>query len=215
LAKAQDDLHRRIKSLEDELQIALEEKEKAFRYQWVKGKAKFEAEALLQHRDLKYWLPSYILHSRVLAVITAPLIYAGFLPFLFLDLFIGIYQGVCFPVYGIPKVRREDYFIFDRGHLKYLNLVERLNCAYCSYANGLCAYVTEIAARTEQHWCPIKHSRRLRAPHSRYSRFFDYGNAALYQRQIERVRNDFVDLRNLTENGPGRSPDTSQDSGSK
>lgn len=214
MAKAQEDLHRRIKTLEDELETVLEEKERAFRYFWVKGKAKFEHEVLSEHKDLKYWLPSYVLHSRFLAVITAPLIYLGFFPFCFLDVFLAIYQGVCFPVYGIPKVIRSDYLIFDRGHLKYLNLVERLNCAYCSYANGLCAYVTEIAARTEQHWCPIKHARRLRAPHSRYTRFFDYGDAARYQRRIETVRSDFVDLRTLTGNGRG-SPDGSHDSGSK
>jgi hypothetical protein len=214
VAKAQEDLHRRIKTLEDELQTALEEKERAFRYFWVKGKAKFEQEVLSQHKDLKYWLPSYILHSRFLAVITAPLIYLGFFPFCFLDIFLAIYQGVCFPVYGIPKVIRSDYLIFDRGHLRYLNLVERLNCVYCSYANGLCAYVTEIAALTEQHWCPIKHARRLRAPHTRYTRFLDYGDAARYQRQIEKVRNDFVDLQTLTANGRS-SADGSQDSRSK
>jgi hypothetical protein len=201
VAETKDDLHRRIKILEDELQTALEEKERAFHYYWVKGKAKFEKEVLSQHRELKYWLPLYILHSRFLAVITAPVIYAGFFPFLFLDLFLTIYQGVCFPIYGIPRVRRADYLVFDRGHLKYLNLVERLNCVYCSYANGLCGYVTEISARTEQQWCPIKHARRLRAPHSRYTRFFDYGDATQYQRQVEKVRNDFVDLQTLTSKG--------------
>jgi hypothetical protein len=148
------------------------------------------------------YLPLYIFRSRILVLITAPVIYVGLFPFLFLDLFLVMYQGVCFPLYGIPKVKREDYFIFDRAHLKYLNLAERLNCAYCSYANGLCGYVTEIAARTEQHWCPIKHARRLRSPHSRYSRFFDYGDARLYQRQVEKVRNDFVDLRSLTSKQP-------------
>src|SRR5712691_6229924 len=200
VAKAQEDLHQRIKTLEDELKTVLEEKEQAFRYKWVKGKAKFEKAVLSEHKQLKHWLPSYIIHSRFLAVITAPVIYAGFFPFCLLDLFLAIYQGICFPVYGIPKVKRSDYLIFDRGHLRYLNLVERLNCVYCSYANGLCAYVTEISALTEQHWCPIKHARRLRAPHSRYTRFFDYGNAELYQRQIEKVRSDFVDLRTLTAN---------------
>jgi hypothetical protein len=211
LAETQEDLHQRIKTLQDELQIALEEKERAFRYFWVKGKAKFEEEVLSQHRTLKYGLPSYILHSRFLAVITAPVIYFGFFPFLFLDVFLAIYQGVCFSVYGIPKVIRADYVIFDRGHLKYLNLLERLNCVYCSYANGLCAYATEVVARTEQHWCPIKHARRLRAPHSRYTRFFDYGDAGSYQRKIEGVRNDFVDLRTLTGNRGG-SKDERRDS---
>lgn len=169
MAEIEEHLHRRIKTLEDELQIALEEKERAFRYFWVKGKAKFQEETLSQHKKLKSWLPSYILHSRFLAVITAPLIYIGFFPFLFLDAFLAIYQGVCFPIYGIPRVIRADYLIFDRGRLKYLNLVERLNCAYCSYANGLCAYVTEVAARTEQHGYPIKHAPSSRAPLTVYA----------------------------------------------
>ena len=138
-------------------------------------------------------------------VLTAPVIYLGTIPFCLLDLFLAFYQGICFPIFGIPKVRRADYFVFDRGGLKYLILLERLNCMYCSYANGLCAYVTEIAARTEQHWCPIKHAIRLRAPHSRYPHFFDYGDAQRYGRQIETVRNDFVDVRSLTSTRPDAS----------
>jgi hypothetical protein len=202
MAQIKEDLSQRIKTLENELHVALEEKERAFRYRWVHGKAKFDEEVLSQQRKLKVWLPSYVLHSRVLALVTAPVIYLGFIPFALLDLFLAIYQAACFPVYGIPKVKRADYLILDRGHLKYLNLLERFNCFYCSYANGLCAYVTEVAARTEQHWCPIKHARRLRAPHSRYPHFFDYGNADQFHRQLETVRNDFVDLRSLTSNQP-------------
>jgi hypothetical protein len=118
----------------------------------------FEEAVLRRHRSLKQWLPRYLLHSSFLAYVTAPMIYVGVIPFGLLDLFLAIYQGICFPVYGIPKVRRADYIVFDRGRLKYLNLLERLNCIYCSYANGLFPYATEVAARTEQHWCPIKHA---------------------------------------------------------
>jgi hypothetical protein len=132
------------------------------------------------------------------------MIYVGVIPFGLLDLFLAIYQGICFPVYGIPKVRRADYIVFDRGRLKYLNLLERLNCIYCSYANGLFPYATEVAARTEQHWCPIKHAARQRAPHSRYARFFDYGDAQRYRDHVETLRNDFVDLRTLTSRPPGK-----------
>jgi hypothetical protein len=134
--------------------------------------------------------------------LTAPVIYAGVAPFLLLDLFLTVFQATCFSLYGIPKVQRADYIIFDRRQLKYLNLLERLNCVYCSYANGLFAYATEVAGRTEQHWCPIKHATRLRSPHSRYSHFFDYGDAQQYRRQIETVRNDFVDVRSLTSPRP-------------
>jgi hypothetical protein len=184
--------------LEKELKAALEEKELAFRYRWERGKATFEEGVLAEQHKLKRWLPSYIRDSRFVVLLTAPVIYFGFFPFCFLDLFLALYQSLCFPIYRIPKVRRADYLIFDRGRLKYLNLLERLNCAYCSYANGLCAYATEVAARTEQHWCPIKHARRLRSPHSRYPRFFDYGDGQQYSRQVETVRNDFVDVRSVT-----------------
>lgn len=197
MTPAEQHLSDRIKSLEKELATVLAEKEKAFEYSFVRGKARFAETVLRRHREHKQWLPSYLLHSSILAYLTAPVIYSGFVPFLLLDLFLAVYQGICFPVYGVPKARRADYIIFDRGNLKYLNLLERLNCAYCSYGNGVLAWGVEVAARTEQHWCPIKHAQRLRAPHSRYGHFFDYGDAEKYSKEIEIVRNDFVDLKTL------------------
>jgi hypothetical protein len=194
----QEHLSSRIRSLEQELQSALEEKEKAFQYRWVQGKAHFEPATLSEHHSLKDWLPSYLLHSDFLAYVTAPIIYSGIVAFWLLDLFLTVYQGICFPVYGVPKAKRSDYIVFDRGRLKYLNLLERLNCVYCSYGNGVLAYGVEVAARTEQHWCPIKHAARLRAPHSRYGHFLDYGDARGYRQEIGTVRNDFVDLKSLT-----------------
>ena len=202
MAHTPDDLTERIKALEKQLAAAVEEKERLIQFQWAKGKVLFEEAVLAQHRKLKSSLAGYILDSRFLAILTAPVIYFGVVPFLLVDLFLVLYQAICFPVYGIPKVRREDYFIFDRGSLKYLNLVERINCIYCSYGNGLFAYAAEISGRTEQHWCPIKHARRLRAPHNRYGHFVPYGNAGQYREQIETVRNDFVDLRTLVPSRP-------------
>jgi len=188
----------RIKSLENELAKVLAEKEKAFEYSFIRGKARFAEAVLKRHKEHKVWLPSYLLHSNILAYLTAPVIYSGIIPFFLLDLFLTVYQGICFPVYGVPKARRADYIVFDRGNLKYLNLLERLNCVYCSYGNGVLAFGVEVAARTEQHWCPIKHAQRLRAPHSRYGHFFDYGDAQKYSQEIETVRNDFVDIKTLT-----------------
>lgn len=193
-----EDLSRRIKAFEKEFQAVLEAKEQAFRYHWAKGRATFEQEVQAQHRKLKSGLLGYVLHARLMTALTAPIIYLGVIPFALLDLFLAIFQQTCFRAYGIPRVARRDYLIFDRGRLKYLNALERFNCFYCSYVNGLCTYFTEIAARTEQHWCPIKHAKRLRAPHSRYSHFFDYGNADQYVRKIESVRSDFVDLSGQT-----------------
>jgi len=111
-----------------------------------------------------------------------------------LDAAVAIYQLVCFPIYGIPKVRRKDYLVFDRGRLAYLNTIEKVGCIYCSYANGLLALVTEIAARTEQHFCPIKHARRLAKMHSRYANFLPYGDARAYREQSAALANAYSDL---------------------
>ena len=123
-------------------------------------------------------------------ILTAPAIYALIIPFLLLDLFVMLYQAACFPVYGIPRVRRSDYLAFDRGQLAYLNDIEKLNCAYCSYANGLVAYVREVASRTEEYWCPIKHARRVLGVHARYGSFVDYGAGDAYRHDLERLRTE-------------------------
>ena len=52
-------------------------------------------------------------------------------------------------VYGIPKVRRSDYLVFDQGDLACLNVLERFNCLYCSYGNGIAAWLREIAVPTK------------------------------------------------------------------
>jgi hypothetical protein len=173
----------------------LEEEIKSEFYELRKGEVWFSDEIKREHRKLKTSLLRYIVHSRVLAVLTAPFIYACIIPLALLDLFMSIYQAVCFPVYGVPKARRRDYMAIDRNKLRYLNALEGLNCMYCSYANGLLAYAVEIAARTEQHWCPIKHARRIQHAHDRYAHFLPYGDAPAYREGIEKVRNDFGDLK--------------------
>lgn len=138
-----------------------------------------------------------VLNSRFLVLLTTPVIWACLLPILLVDMIGSFYQSVCFPIYGIPKVRRHDYLAFDRHHLGYLNTIEKLNCEYCAYVNGILAYFTEIAARTEQYWCPIKHARCLKCAHSRYRKFVDYGDAEQYRRHLAEVRRSFQDV------GPG------------
>lgn len=75
----------------------------------------FSLETLREHRLLKTSLWSHI-PAHILVILSVPLIYACVVPFMLLDLAVAIYQAICFPVYGIPKVRRRDYLIFDRGH---------------------------------------------------------------------------------------------------
>jgi len=57
-----------------------------------------------------------------------------------------------------------------------------------SIATGLLAYVREVAARTEQYWCPIKHARAAPAPHGHYQQFLDYGDARGYRRELPAIR---------------------------
>jgi hypothetical protein len=178
----------KMRSLETELEAELAKHRAELRVGLEKGRAIFEDEILRRHRELRTRLSAYILAARPLVVITAPVIYSVIVPLVLLDLFITVYQAVCFPVYGIPKVRRRDYLVFDRHHLAYLNALEKLNCAYCSYANGLIAYVREIASRTEQYWCPVKHARRLIGAHTYYAAFEDYGDAEGYRRRLEELR---------------------------
>jgi hypothetical protein len=175
-------LTEKFQELESDLEAELARRRADLRFGLEKGEALFEEEVLRRHRELNTRLSSYILKAPPLMILTAPVIYALIIPFVMLDLFVTVYQFICFPVYGIPKVRRSSYLVFDRHHLAYLNALEKFNCAYCSYGNGIIAYVREVASRTEQYWCPIKHARRLIGAHARCAMFADYGDAEGFRR---------------------------------
>jgi hypothetical protein len=179
------DLTRRIKALERELELELAKRRAGLRYGLERGKVVFDEEIRQLHAQARTSLRRYLLNARPLVVLSAPFIYSLILPLLLLHACVALYQAVCFPIYRIQKVRRSDYMVFDRQHLSYLNVVEKLNCAYCSYANGLIAYVGEIAARTEAYWCPIKHARRLAYTHQYYTEFSDYGDAQAYREVLD------------------------------
>jgi hypothetical protein len=154
----------------------------------------FSLEDLIEHRLLKISSWKHLRNTKWLVILSSPLIYACVLPFLLVDVSVALYQFVCFPIYGIPKVSRKEYLVFDRGALAYLNTIEKVGCIYCSYANGLLALITEIAARTEQHFCPIKHARRLAAEPSRYPKYLPYGDARAYREQSAAVAQDYGDI---------------------
>jgi hypothetical protein len=175
----------RIRALEGELDAELAKRSADLRIGIEHGRVAFEEELLRRHRQLRSKLLPYVLGAHPLIMLTSPVIYAGIVPFLLLDLFVSVFQAVCFPIYGIAKVKRADYLMFDRHHLAYLNALEKVNCAYCSYANGIVAFAREIAARTEQYWCPIKHARRVIGTHTRYALFDDYGNGEGYQQRLQ------------------------------
>ncbi len=182
-----EELLARIRILQDEV----EDEYRKARDELGLKRAQLAEEFLRQQRRYKVGLLGFLGRTRPLVALTAPLIYAGCIPFLLMDLFVTLYQAVCFPIYRIPKVRRADYLVFDRAELPYLNAIEKFNCFYCSYGNGVAAYTREVAARTEQYWCPIKHARRIHAAHGRYPNFFEHGDAEAFRRGLERLREQY------------------------
>jgi hypothetical protein len=184
----------RIRRIEDEIEQGFKQRRTAWHADFDDRRVRFEREVLEQQRRFRTGLLKYLLASDWRNVLSAPFVYAVLLPLLLLDLFVVTYQFVCFPLFGIARVRRRDYLIFDRSHLAYLNAVEKANCAYCSYANGLASYLKEVVARTEQYWCPIKHARRVVQAHPYYGGFADYGDGEAYRRELESLREQLARL---------------------
>lgn len=187
-----DDLIMRIRELEYELSLELEKElheiRERFRYTIERGKVRFQESALATQKAFKKNLYRYLRDSNLMFVLSSPVIYSLFFVLVFLDLFLALYQLLCFPVYKMKKVDRRDYVIIDRQHLAYLNLVEKINCMYCGYANGLLSYALEIGSKTEEYWCPIKHAKKTRDPHSRYQTFLEYGDAEGYKSKMGEFR---------------------------
>ena len=177
-----------IRELENSVQAEMRRREEELKYRLSEGKVIFEREVLELHKKIAKPLFSYIIKAPILTILSAPIIYAMIVPAVLMDLSLWIYQMVCFPIYKIPKVKRSDHIVLDRHYLKYLNLLERLNCDYCSYFNGLASYAVEIAARTEQYWCPIKHASGKARYHSTAHLFVDYGDAEAYKTRLAEIR---------------------------
>ena len=175
-------------ALENDLRTAVHEQESKMFFQ-IKGKrVEFESSVKAAHRKLKKNFFRWLVTDRPQNLITGPIIYAMIFPLMMLDICVSFYQWACFPIYGITRVRRADYIVFDRRHLGYLNFIEKFHCTYCEYGNGLMSYMAEILARTEEYFCPIKHAHKILGTHTRYNRFLDYGDAADYEAKLEEYR---------------------------
>jgi len=186
-----------IKALEKELREEIQ-RIRIETYEIRDRTVRFPDEIRAHHKAQAVRLFDYLRHAKLKHVLTAPVIWLCVFPALLLDLIVSLFQAICFPVYGIPKVRRRDYIVIDRHYLAYLNIIQKANCLFCGYFNGLLAYVSEIAARTEQYWCPIKHASQLKVEHSRYKRFVEYGDSEQFQARARSLRSDFRGL----EEGP-------------
>ena len=202
-----------MSALEEDLRREVQAQEASALYQIKGRRIEFEESVHQAHLKLKtsffHWLVTY----RPQNLITGPIIYSMIFPMLLLDACVSFYQATCFPIYGIVKVRRADYMVFDRQQLGYLNFIEKFHCTYCAYGNGLMAYVSEIVGRTEEYFCPIKHARKMLGAHSRYARFLRYGEAEDYEARLERFRVGLGELKPV-ESADSQASDTGHSPGS-
>lgn len=181
-------LLRQIAELEDELRTALHEQQTRVLYRIEGKRIEFEQGIREAQAKLRLGLFKWLADSQLRNVISAPVIYSMIVPLALLDLALTVFQTICFPLYRAPAVKRGDYILLDRFHLPYLNSLEKLNCVYCAYAAGVIAYAREIAARTEQYWCPIKHARKVIDPHRRYARYADFADGEHYHEVLASMR---------------------------
>lgn len=183
----------KIARLEQELLEEIKEQQEEFQYRLEGSRVKFEKSVEDAHRQFKTAILPWLRASTLRSILSVPFIYSMVIPLAFLDLTITMYQHICFRLYRISRVDRSRYIVMDRHQLQYLNGIEKFNCVYCGYGNGVIAYAREVVARTEQYWCPIKHARKVLGSHRRYSKFVAFGDAENYKPELIRLRDELAE----------------------
>jgi hypothetical protein len=116
-----------------------------------------------------------------------------------LNVFVSLYQILCFPIYKIKLFRRSDYISFDRQELRYLDWISKFHCTYCAYAVGLIGFVRAVIGATEAYFCPIKHqskkshSQTRRYPFIAYTQSDDFD----FDLRLNGMREAMMKQRNL------------------
>lgn len=177
-----------IATLENEWRDELLKQEDRLLYQISGKRVEFKRPIREAHQQLKLGIVRWFLTVRPRNYLAAPIIYGLIIPLVVFDLCITFFQATCFPIFDIPKVRRSDHIAMDHQHLAFLNIIEKAHCIYCSYCTGIISFAREVAARTEQYFCPIKHARKMLGTHERYAKFLDYGEADNFHARLEKFR---------------------------
>lgn len=194
MADTLEKLQARLAELEEQIEAEWDRRRAAMHYRLEQRRIVFEKEVRDAHRKLRVKLWLFLRRTRPMVVLSAPLVYSVAIPFVLIDLWVTLYQWICFPIYGIEKVKRSDHIAIDRHNLAYLNAIQKFNCVYCGYGNGVASYVREVAARTEKYWCPIKHARRVKGTHAYYGEFCDFGDGEAFQKESPRLRRELRKL---------------------
>ena len=170
-----------IRYKKDELVKEYEKLREKYDFEFIKWKIVFSQKKQEENKKFKLGSFRYMLWSQIRHILSMPFIYAMIIPAVILDIFLFIFQNICFRLYGIPLVKRNEYISSERKHLDYLNWIQKINCLYCSYVNGIFSYAVEIGGRTEKYWCPIKHARKNNTFHNWQDHFADYWDAEWFQ----------------------------------
>lgn len=96
----------RIRDLETELEAELARRRAELRAAVEQRTAALEKSLRETQRSFRIGLYRFLRDASPLTYLTAPFIYALIVPLGLLDLAMTVYQWVCFPAYGIPRVRR-------------------------------------------------------------------------------------------------------------
>lgn len=177
-----------IEALEDKLKEEIALKEEHISYEIKNGYVHFEQDIISKQKENMKKIIAYLKDVPFLHLISSPFIYIVILPALVLDVMLFVYQQVIFRIYKIDTIQRSDYIVFDRHYLAYLNPIEKINCLYCSYFNGLIHYASEISAKTELYFCPIKHAKKIAYKHRYYKDFLAYGDERDFQEKFQELR---------------------------
>lgn len=184
-----------IREKREELFEEYENLKKEYWYVIEKWKIRFSEEMRKRNKFYKTSLFESIFSARVREILSIPFIYMMIVPAIILDIFLFVYQQTALRLYKVPLVKRSEYIIFERKHLDYLNLIQKVNCLYCSYVNGLFSYAVEIAGRTEKYWCPIKSASRKKWWHDWEEYFAEYGDPEKFKEVFTSLK-EFETLEN-------------------
>ncbi len=180
-----------IEAMKIRLGEEITQHEKDISYEIQNGYVQFEKEVLDKQKENMKNLLTWFRDIPLLHLLASPLVYGMIIPAILFDIILFIYQQVVFRIFKFKFIKRSDYILFDRQYLGYLNSIEKLNCLYCSYFNGLMQYAAAIAGRTELYFCPIKHAKKVAYQHDFYDAFFSYGDEDKYQKKLEALRKRF------------------------
>ena len=83
----------------------------------IRGPLGLRRETVDEQRRLRQSIPAFLRHSGALATLTTPVIYSMLFPLALFDLWITLYQWLCFPLCRIAIVPRDPFFVIDRHKL--------------------------------------------------------------------------------------------------